>query len=53
MVVNAFQQANDPIALESRAIDVVEEVFKVADGLQGGNEGERNGEVKAPSDSEG
>jgi hypothetical protein len=53
MVVDAFQQANDPMALENRAIDVVEEVFKVANGLQGGNEGDRNGEVKAPFNSEG
>jgi hypothetical protein len=53
MVADAFQQADDPMALESRAIDVKEEAFRVVDGLQGGNEGVRNGEVKAPFDSEG
>jgi len=53
MVADAFQQANDPMALETRVIDVVEKAFKVADGLQGGNEADRNGEIKAPFDNEG
>jgi hypothetical protein len=33
MVADAFQQVDDPMALESRAIDVVEEAFRVVDGL--------------------
>ncbi len=35
-------------------IDVVEQAFRVVDGSQeGGNEGDRNGDVEAPFDSEG
>jgi hypothetical protein len=48
MVVDAFQQVDDLVALKARALNVVEEAFKVVDGLQEGwNEGERNGETKA------
>jgi len=54
MVVDAFQQTNDPMVLENRALDIVEKTFRVADGLyEGGNEGEPNGDVKAPFDNEG
>lgn len=52
MVVDAFQQVDDLVALKARALNVVEESFKVVDGLQeGSNEGERNGEAKAPFDN--
>jgi hypothetical protein len=51
MVVVAFQQINDLVVLEVR---VVEEAFKVANGLQeGGNEGEPNGDAEAPFDNAG
>jgi hypothetical protein len=33
MVVDAFQQTDDPMVLEARALDVVDEAFRVADGL--------------------
>jgi hypothetical protein len=52
MVVDAFQQINDPVVLEIRALDIVEEAFKVVDGLQeGGNEGEPSGDVEVPFDN--
>ncbi len=42
------------MALETRVIDVVEGVFRVADGSQeGGNEGDKNGDAEAPFDNEG
>jgi hypothetical protein len=42
------------VALETRVIDVVEGVFRVADGSQeGGNEGDKNGDAEAPFDNEG
>ncbi len=42
------------MALETRVIDVVEEAFRVVDGSQeGGNEGDKNGDAKAPFDNEG
>jgi hypothetical protein len=42
------------VALETRVIDVVEEAFRVVDGSQeGGNEGDKNGDAKAPFDNEG
>ncbi len=53
MVVDAFQQVDDLMALETIVIDVVEKAFSIANGLQGGNEGDRNGEIEAPFDSEG
>jgi hypothetical protein len=34
MVANAFQQTNDPMVLEARTLDVMEETFKVADGFR-------------------
>ncbi len=53
MVFNAFQQINDPVVLEVKGLDIVEEAFRVVDGLQeGGNEGEPNGDVEAPFDNE-
>jgi hypothetical protein len=54
MVVDAFQLVDDLVALKARALNVVEEAFKVVDGLQEGwNEGERNDESKAPFDNKG
>jgi hypothetical protein len=54
MAVDAFQQIDDLVPLKARALNVVEEAFKVVDGLQKGwNEGERNGEAKAPFDIKG
>jgi len=42
------------MVLENKALDIVEKTFRVADGLyEGGNEGEPNGDVKAPFDNEG
>jgi hypothetical protein len=42
------------VALETRVIDVVEEAFRVVDGSQeGGNEGDKNGDAKAPFDNGG
>ncbi len=53
MVVDAFQQINDPVVLEVRVLDIVEEAFRIADGLQeGGKEGEPNGDVEVPFDNE-
>ncbi len=52
MVVDAFQQVDDLVALKARSLNVVEEAFKVVEGLQeGSNEGEKNGEAKAPFDN--
>jgi hypothetical protein len=54
MVANAFQQLNEPISLEDRVVDVVEDVFKIVDGLQQeANEGDRDGDGKFPFDNEG
>ncbi len=54
MVVDAFQQVNDAVALESRALDVVEKVFRVVNELQKGkNERNRNGDAEPPFDSKG
>jgi hypothetical protein len=54
MVVDAFQQANDLMALEVKALDVMEEAFRVVDELQGGrNEGDTNGDVKLHFDNKG
>jgi hypothetical protein len=33
IVADAFQQIDDPMVLEARALDVVEEAFRVANGL--------------------
>jgi acetyl/propionyl-CoA carboxylase alpha subunit len=33
MVFNAFQQINDPVVLEVKGLDIVEEAFRVVDGL--------------------
>ncbi len=34
MVEDAFQQVNEPMALEERTMEIIEEAFVVADGLQ-------------------
>jgi hypothetical protein len=42
------------MALEARALEVVEKVFRVVNELQKGkNEGDRNGATKPPFDSKG
>jgi hypothetical protein len=33
MVVDAFQQTDDPMVLEARALDIVDDAFRVANGL--------------------
>ncbi len=54
MVVDALQQVNDLVALEAKALDVVEKAFNVVNELQEGkNEGNRNGDVKPSFDSKG
>ncbi len=55
MVANAFQQVDEPVSLEERAMDIIEEAFGVVDGLHySSNEGNNNdGEGIALFDCEG
>jgi hypothetical protein len=55
MVVNAFQQVDELVSLKERVMDIVEEAFRVDDGLHySSNEGNNsNGEGVAPFDHEG
>ncbi len=54
MLFYAFQQVNDLVVLEDKALDVMEKAFKVVNELQEGkHEGYKNGDAKPPFDSVG